>query len=250
MTTGRLVWYEHLTTDPKAAIAFYTEVLGWTTQAFGADYTMFVGSQGPLGGVGKLPEAAQKMGAQPYWQVNVEVANVDAAVVQIEQLGGKVFVVESVPTVGRFAVIADPQGAVVAVFTPEQPMAPHDPQRAGEFSWSELYAADHVAAFEFYRQIAGWEQLSETPIGPWGNYLVFGVGSTELGGMMTVPRNAGPPPSWLHYVTMPDLDAACERAKARGAKVLFGPIETPGKQRVVALTDPLGGAFALITPKV
>jgi len=31
---------------------------------------------------------------------------------------------------------------------------------------------------------------------------------------------------------------------------LFGPMETPGKQRVVALTDPLGGAFALITPKV
>ena len=250
MTTGRMVWYEHLTTDPKAAIAFYTEVLGWTTQAFGADYTMFVGSQGPLGGVGKLPEAAQKMGAQPDWQVNVEVAHVDAAVAQVEQLGGKVYVVESVPTVGRFAVIADPQGAVIAVFQPEQSMAPHDPNQAGEFSWSELYAADHVAAFEFYRQIAGWEKLSDTPIGPWGNYLVFGVAGVEFGGMMTVPQGAGPPPSWLHYVTTPDLDATFERAKARGAKVLFGPLETPGKQRVVALADPLGGAFALITPKV
>lgn len=68
--------------------------------------------------------------------------------------------------------------------------------------------------------------------------------------MMTVPNNAGPPPSWMHYVTTPDLDATFERAKARGAKVLFGPMETPGKQRIVALADPLGGAFALITPKV
>ena len=48
---GRMVWYELLTNDPKAAIAFYTEVMGWKTQPFDHEYTMFVTSQGATGGV-------------------------------------------------------------------------------------------------------------------------------------------------------------------------------------------------------
>ena len=46
---GLFVWYEYLARDVQAAIAFYSGVVGWTTQPFGGDYTMWVGSQGPLG---------------------------------------------------------------------------------------------------------------------------------------------------------------------------------------------------------
>src|SRR6476660_7788531 len=116
---GHFVWYEHLTKDPKAAIAFYTEVVGWKTQPFaeGGDYTMWVGSQGPLGGVMKLPDEAAKMGTPPHWMGNVQVADGDATVAAVKKLGGKVYKEPSdIPTVGRFAVIADPQGAAIAVF--------------------------------------------------------------------------------------------------------------------------------------
>src|SRR5262245_42709699 len=111
--TGRFVWYELLTTDPKAAIDFYTNVVGWTTQPFGegGDSARWAGSQGPLGGVTLLAAPAKEMGAPPYWQANVQVANVDETVAKIKELGGKVYVAEDIPTVGRFAVIADPQGA-------------------------------------------------------------------------------------------------------------------------------------------
>src|SRR3954466_8139494 len=96
---GRFVWYELLTSDPKGAIAFYSEVIGWKPQPFGDDsgYTMFVGTQGPLGGVTTLPEQAKAMGAPPYWQANVEVADVDATVARVKELGGKIYVSENVP---------------------------------------------------------------------------------------------------------------------------------------------------------
>ena len=56
---GRFVWYEHLARDVQPAIAFYREVVGWKTEAFGQDgYTMWVGSQGPLGGV--MPLAKER----------------------------------------------------------------------------------------------------------------------------------------------------------------------------------------------
>ncbi|WP_395844225.1 VOC family protein [Cystobacter fuscus] len=54
--------------------------------------------------------------------------------------------------------------------------------------------------------------------------------------------------SWMYYVTVEDLDAALARATAKGARVLNGPMEVPGGQRIVQLMDPQGAAFALTTP--
>src|SRR5258708_2500775 len=105
---GLFVWYELLPKDVQAAIAFYTEVVGWKTQPFaeGGDYTMWVGSEGPLGGVMKLPDEAAKMGAPPNWMGNVQVENVDATSALVKKLGGKVYKEPAdIPTVGRFAVI-------------------------------------------------------------------------------------------------------------------------------------------------
>lgn len=252
---GRFVWYELLTSDVKGALAFYPEVIGWKPQPFGNDYMMFAGAQGPLGGVTKLPEQAVAMGAMPYWQANVEVANVDATVEKVKALGGKILVAEEVPSVGRFAVLADPQGAVIAAFTPSGPaMASHDVNQAGEFQWHELLTSDHEAAFSFYSAIFGWERLGEHDMGPMGKYLLWGREGKQLGGMMTNPGMKMPdgrpvPPNWMNYITTPDLDGWLTRAKSLGAKVINGPMEVPGGQRVVLMFDPQGAAFALVTPR-
>lgn len=258
MTTtnaGRIVWYELMTTDPQGAIDFYTDVVRWKTDRWEAgNYTMWTASQGPLGGVTQLPEQARQMGAAPYWQSNVIVDDVDATVEKVKQLGGKVYVREDVPTIGRFAVIADPQGAVLAVFTPAQDMPPRDVTKPGEVSWHELYTTDHEAAFEFYRQIAGWERLGAMDMGPMGTYVLWGRDGTQMGGMMTMPPGMktpdgrAVPPSWLYYVTTPDLDDAIARGKAKGARILQGPIEVPGGQRIVQMLDPQGAAIGLVTP--
>jgi predicted enzyme related to lactoylglutathione lyase len=42
-----------------------------------------------------------------------------------------------------------------------------------------------------------------------------------------------------------DLDAAIERIKAGGGKILNGPMEVPGGDRVVTAMDPQGAAFSL-----
>ena len=251
MTTsnnGRFVWHEHLTKDPQAAIAFYTEVIGWKTQPFGNDaqYTMWVGSQGPLGGVMKLPDEAAKMGAPPQWMGHVQVENVDSTAALTKKLGGKVYKEPSdIPTVGRFAVIADPQGASLSIFQPADKMTLHDVSKEGEFCWNELLTSDSVAAAKFYTEIFGWKILQEMDMGPMGTYRVFGLGETQFGGMMTTPKGAPMPPAWLYYTETKDLDAAIARATKRGAKVLNGPMDVPGGGRIAQLMDPQGAAFAL-----
>lgn len=252
---GRFVWFELLTSDPEGAIAFYADVVGWKTQPFGdGGYRMFVGPQGPLGGVMQLPEQAKAMGAPPYWQANVEVADLDASVAKVKELGGTIFHQDAVPTVGRFAIIGDPQGAALALFEPASEMTSHDATKHGEFAWHELYTSDHQAGFAFYAAIAGWEKLGSMDMGPMGEYLLWGRNGKQLGGMMTTPPGMktpdgrAVPPSWMYYVTVEDFDAALDRAKAKGAKVLNGPMEVPGGQRIVQLMDPQGAAVALVTP--
>jgi uncharacterized protein len=248
--SGDFVWYELMTSDPAAAIRFYGEVVGWKTERFGdgdgVDYKMWVGSQGPLGGVMQLPEAAVKMGAPPHWISNVTVDDVDATVARVKALGGSVYKDPvDMPTVGRFAVIADPQGAVIAVFTPASEMKPHDASKQGEFCWRELVTTDHHAAFAFYSEIFGWAKLSAMDMGPMGTYEIFGKGEQQLGGMFNKPKEM-PAAAWLYYMQVDDLDAAIARAKNNGAKLINGPMDVPGG-RIAQFTDPQGVFFALHT---
>jgi predicted enzyme related to lactoylglutathione lyase len=53
------------------------------------------------------------------------------------------------------------------------------------------------------------------------------------------------PPSWIYYVQVDDFDAALERARTRGARVINGPVPIPTGTRIVQLTDPQGALFAL-----
>jgi predicted enzyme related to lactoylglutathione lyase len=243
---GRYVWFELMTTDTKAAIAFYTEVVGWKTQAWENDYTMWVGSSGPLGGAMALPEQARKMGAPPHWIANVAVTDVDKIAARTKELGGQVFAGPmDIPKIGRYAVLGDPQGAVFAVVATLQPMAPHDSTKHGEFCWSELLTTDQNAAMAFYKDLFGWQLMLEHPMGPMGTYFIYGIGGQQLGGMMNKPPQMQMPPAFMHYVQVDKLDDALARAKNHGAKVLNGPMEVPGGARIVQLMDPQGAAFSL-----
>ena len=248
---GRFVWYELMTTDPQAAVAFYTQALGWTTETWdtsGSPYTMWHTSQGNMGGVMELPEPARKMGAPPHWMGYVAVPSVDATVAVARSLGGNVYVQPmDIPNVGRFAVIADPQGASLAVFQSPDPMRAHDRSKSGEFNWHELIAADAAAAMAFYRELFGWEPLGDFDMGPMGKYHLFGRNGVQMGGMLSKTAEMPMPPCWLYYVFVTDLDGAIARSKAAGGQLLMGPQDIPGGGRIAQLSDPQGATFALVT---
>ena len=242
MTTGAIVWYELLSTDPKGSLAFYPEVVGWKTEAWGnQDYTMFVGAQGALGGVARLPEQAQKMGAPTYWQANIQVDSLDASVAKVKQLGGNVIVSEAVPTVGRFAVITDPQGAVIALFSPRRRWRRTTSRRPASSRGTSSTRPTTRRHSRSTAQIAGWERLGSFDMGPMGDVLAVGPRRQAARRHDEEAQGDGAAAApWLFYITTPDLDAALARAQARGAKLLNGPMEVPGGQRVVQMMDSAG----------
>jgi predicted enzyme related to lactoylglutathione lyase len=119
---GAFSWNELSTTDPRAARKFYGDLLGWTFRDMNmgdGDYTVVSANGQDVGGIMSMPPTAQKL--PPFWGSYITVDNVDASAARATQLGGKVIVpLADVPTVGRFCVIQDPQGAMVALITYEK----------------------------------------------------------------------------------------------------------------------------------
>lgn len=162
-SSGRFVWYELMTTDTKAAKAFYGKVAGYGTQDMPEmHYTMFTvdGSRGARG-LMELPEDLRKMGVPPHWVGYVGVDDVDASTEKAKSLGATIQVApQDIPTIGRFSVFSDPVGgAALALFKP-LPMpggdpAPVEPGTPGGTGWHELYATDGAKAFDFYSALFG-----------------------------------------------------------------------------------------------
>lgn len=247
---GQFVWYELMTPYPEDAKRFYGTVLGWATERFAGNpampYDMWVGPRGPLGGMMKLEPPAFPVGTPPSWMAYVAVESVDDSAQQVTRLGGRVLHgPEDIPEVGRFAVIQDPQGAVICLYRSTMgEWQPHRESLPGEFSWHELATTDPDAAWDFYSALFGWTQSGSFDMGDAGSYRLFGVEGRQLGG---VYRSAPgqPPANWLLYVRIPEVRAAIERVQGAGGKMLYGPIEVPGGDQVAVCLDPQGAAFAL-----
>jgi predicted enzyme related to lactoylglutathione lyase len=245
---GRFIWYELMTPDTAGAKGFYSDVVGWTCDDSMPGYTI-VGPGVGMGGVMELPQEAKAMGVPPNWTGYVAVDDVDAAVEKAKQLGGAVRVEPTdIPNIGRFAVIADPTGAVIAIMTPlpmDPPRPQPEPNAQGHTSWRELYAGDLARAFDFYAELFGWRKDSDMDMGPLGTYRLFANQDGQVGGMMTKPDQV-PVPAWLYYFQVGDIDAAADRVKSGGGQVLNGPMEVPGGGWIIQGQDPQGAMFALV----
>lgn len=118
---GSLCWTELSSRDTGAAEAFYTALLNWTPKhsapGAGMEYTEFSVDGQPSIGMMAMP-ADMPPSVPSYWMPYFQVADCDATTARARELGAQVFVPpRDIPNTGRFAVLADGQGAVFAVFT-------------------------------------------------------------------------------------------------------------------------------------
>lgn len=244
---GRFCWYDLNTTDVAAGLDFYTTVIGWTLTPFSDDYQMFT-ADAPVAGAMPLSADAKAMGAPSNWLGYVTVADVDATVAKTTELGGKVYAPGfDMPTVGRIAVVSDPQGAVFGLFTPEGEVGEFDPaEKPGTVVWRELMTSDMDGAQAFYGALLGWDLADTMDMGPMGTYAMYAPAKGENAtlGMMKKPAEV-PVAAWVYYVHVDDLDATIERTKANGGSVMNGPMEIPGGNRVANCVDAQGAAFAI-----
>jgi uncharacterized protein len=245
---GKFLWHELMTTDPKSAEDFYTKVVGWTTQAWQQDpnYKMWKSGDRSTGGL-MAQRVVGGVGPTPQWFCYIGTPDVDTTVKQATVFGGKIMrPAMDLPNIGRFAFLADPQGAPFAVFTPSgagDQQGPGEPQ-LGDFSWHELLTTDAQAAWDFYAKLFAWEKTSAMDMGGGNMYQMFGLGGVPFGGMFTATNNPKRP-YWLPYALVRDSKAAADTIARLGGTVINGPMEVPGGDWIVAGLDRQGASFAV-----
>jgi predicted enzyme related to lactoylglutathione lyase len=212
-------------------------------------YMVVSAGEGGVGGIMAIPEEAKAQGARPGWMAYIGVPDTDAAAARIEAAGGTIYKPPTdIPDVGRFAAVADPQGATFLLMTPKSDNPPPPPATTtGRVGWNELMAGEMESAFAFYADQFGWTKVDDHDMGPMGVYRLFGTGGeTAVGGMMTKPDMV-PRPGWTFYFNVEGIDAAAERITAHGGQIANGPMEVPGGSWVVQAKDPQGAVFALLS---
>lgn len=250
---GSFIWYELLAIDPDAAAAFYGEVFGWTAASAGqpgVDYRIFSAGGTPVAGHMKLPEGAEQAGMCPGWLGYIGVDDVDSAVADITNAGGKVHMpAMDLEGVGRIALVADPQGVAFYVMrgASDEPSASFDPKKAGHCNWNELSTPDQAGALAFYTGLFGWEAGDVMPMGEMGGYQFIEQDGGMIGAMMTNPPEMRP--AWSFAFGVRDIDEAAARITAAGGTVHHGPVEVPGGDRVVMASDPQGARFMAVGPR-
>lgn len=102
---GAVAWHELATPDAATARAFYGTVFGWAFEgAGGSDATRFLVAGRAVGALHEAP------GVPPAWTPSFAVADLDAALVAVRDLGGRVVPQVASGPAGRRAHVTDPQG--------------------------------------------------------------------------------------------------------------------------------------------
>jgi len=118
---GTLCWVDLSTPDPDRAQQFYSDVFGWTisTEDDPSGYLHIKNGGEFIGGI--QTSAQRNPNAPPHWLAYFLVSDCDASAARAKELGAHLLVEPmSLEKVGRFSIVADPQGAVFALFQPEQ----------------------------------------------------------------------------------------------------------------------------------
>lgn len=169
---------------------------------------------------------------------------------KIKLLGGTIQMdPQDIPGVGRFALVADPLGAVFYIMRgdSEQDLHAFHVTAPGHCGWHELVTSDHKAALAFYGEMFDWQNNETMPLGEMGEYYFIDHGGQRIGAMMTAGAR------WTtrstYYFNVPSIDAAVSKIVAGGGTVTMGPHEVPGGMHIVMGIDPQGAAFALVGGK-
>lgn len=237
---GRFVWHENNSTDVAKAKDFYAKLFGWETEVWKPgemDYPMIKVGDQMQGGFGTAQGPAPS-----HWLGHVLVEDVDETARKAEAAGAKIIAGPmEIPEVGRFAVIADPQGAVISAYSP----AGEAPVPEGTFVWDELLTSDVDAAKDFYGEVFGWTGQA-MDMGELGTYTIFKrAGDVDVGGAMMRPPDMQAPPHWLVYIATDDVDATVAKAKELGATAFMEGMDIPNVGRIAVLQDPVGAVFGI-----
>jgi predicted enzyme related to lactoylglutathione lyase len=235
---GAFLWFDLLTENVDTAKSFYASMFGWSyrTDAEGGPVRILNKNGREIGAI--FPHDPNPDETDSQWVGSLSVPDVDAATAALEERGGEVFLGPAEAARGRYALVADPEGAVLALFHGRQPDRLPATLDHGDWFWPEHWGNDGVAAVDFYRDLVGYEprRISE-------RYAVMERDGKAYFGVGQAPFDVRP--HWLTGILVADIGEAQRAVEHFGGTVLIEASERFGAGSSVLAQDPTGAVFLM-----
>jgi uncharacterized protein len=244
-TTGEPGWIDLWSADVDASQAFYTALFGWTGDVIpdGGGYVLFDLDGKHVAGVGPRMNEESPTG----WMMYVLTNDAAASAAKVTEAGGTVIAPPfEVMTAGTMGIVADPSGAVMGLWQPNEHKGFEAIRVAGAFCWAELNAKDMPTDKLFYWNAFGWDPHESTV--PGTNYTEFKLDGTSVAGGLPMDADlpADTPSNLVVYFAVADTDATVAKLTELGGGVHHPPDDVPGVGRFAIVHDPQGAVFAVL----
>jgi uncharacterized protein len=247
---GKFAWVDLVTTDPDAAIAFYTKMFGWTTREVRGGrerYTFLLNHGRPVAGVAyRGADQGSKATAGARWVGSISVSDIQAAAKAVVAAGGRVLVApRQIEGRGWQALVTDPENCLLGLITREAGGSAENEAEENNWVWAQLISRNPATAVAFYRKALGY-QIDEDIRSKRADDFVLSMNGEAYAGLTPMPEGTDGRPGWVGYLRVADTEATVKQATALGARVLYRQDE-PDRLQVAILADPLGGAIGIVS---
>lgn len=227
---SQFIRYELRTTDPDAAQAFYSSLLGHK-----------------LSCIWPLHEQARARGAVPHWLGHLSIGEgteLETVGQQFVERGAVLLSPTLVtPDRGQFFVLRDPGGAMLALNASTQPA-----ESGPVVGWHVLNTNNISAAKQNYHELFGWEIEDQPVTGPYGDVYEFAYTADSgepVGVLADIADRPSIHPHWLFFFKVSSLDSALNLVRQAGGTATE-PFVGPNGTRVSVCEDVQRAAFGLI----
>ena len=169
--------------------------MGWGTAPWGTD-GYDVDERTDTGGrSARLPAEVKAMGVPPHWLTYISTPDARPQPGGPSDGGRILKPVEVVPTVGRFIVVADPQGAVFCLYQPDNDMA-LTPCRFPAAGHGTSSPPPIARSLQVLLGAVGWVKTGDMDMGEAGIYQMYGSARFRWGHLQSRKKCRV---NWLPY---------------------------------------------------
>ena len=257
-------WIDSNQPDPKAAAEFYRDLFGWEVEDVmppesEVRYFMARIRGGDVAALGSIPSGAPP---NAVWNTYIWVDDVDETASKVRDAGGTALREPfDIPSFGRMAVFADPEGAAFSVWQATGHKGARVVNEAGSLNFNGLGTRDVEGAKAFYGAVFGWQTLTVGggnemwTLPGYGDHLEESTPGlremvAEMGGpagFEDVVASLNPIPDdqpdvrphWSVTFATEDADATAAKAAELGGTIVVPPFDAPWV-RMTLIADPAG----------
>jgi len=237
---GKLIWADLYTGDVKASLDFYTDTFGWTVKNFGKKngrYHLLYDGKQPVAGV--LERSAQRNKTETaLWIGSIATDDVQTRVNKATDNNATIILKPHDFTLyGKRAVIADPQGGVIALLDLNEENKSHQ-SISDKWDWAQLFSVNTKKAAAFYQSTFNYsvEKVAQNQ-----NNYYLSLQDEIRASIVKLPQSFEQRDRWVNFVEVEHLESILAKATKNGAEIIY----QPDNDLLAIIADPNGALLGL-----